>query len=83
MPTYEYRCRACGGRFSAFLPVSERENVTCSCGSREVDILPSWTGGILGGPGRGSPAGEFGSDGDEPGEGCDSCAGASECPVLD
>ncbi len=76
MPTYEYRCRVCGGRFSAFLPVSERENVSCSCGSREVDILPSWTGGILGGPGRSAA-----SFGDEPGEGCSSCAEAPECPV--
>lgn len=40
MPCYDFRCNACGYRFSAMVPMSERKNVTCpECGSYELTQL--------------------------------------------
>lgn len=79
MPTYEYLCRECKARFSLFLPMSKREEALCpKCGSKEVQLIPSWQGGISGGPGNGwktneSPAGVPDASS------CNSCGGDS-CP---
>lgn len=42
MPTYEYRCRACGRTFETFMSINEherqkREGIACPhCGKRDV-----------------------------------------------
>src|SRR3972149_11845896 len=48
MPTYDYRCRACGHRFEAFQSMTEKSLEICpSCGKPEVERLISPGGGLL------------------------------------
>ena len=48
MPTYEYRCTACGGRFEAVQPITSSPLTECNlCGSGPVERLISSGGGLL------------------------------------
>lgn len=48
MPTYDYRCNACGHRFEATQPMSEKPLDICpNCGKPEVERLISPGGGFL------------------------------------
>jgi len=48
MPTYEYRCAACGGRFEASQPITSSPLTECRlCGSTSVERLISSGGGLL------------------------------------
>jgi putative FmdB family regulatory protein len=48
MPTYEYRCNACGFRFEAFQSIKEDPVKTCpTCGKDEVERLISAGAGLL------------------------------------
>lgn len=48
MPTYDYRCRACGHRFEAFQTMTEKPLEICpNCGKPEVERLISPGGGLL------------------------------------
>jgi putative FmdB family regulatory protein len=48
MPTYEYRCTACGGRFEASQPITSSPLTECRlCGSTTVERLISSGGGLL------------------------------------
>ncbi|MGB9662872.1 MAG: FmdB family zinc ribbon protein [Moorellaceae bacterium] len=40
MPTYEFRCRDCGERFSVQLPWQEKDKAVCpSCGGKDLQQL--------------------------------------------
>ncbi len=40
MPTYDFRCRGCGHRFTVRVDIKDRHKVTCpSCGGKEVEQL--------------------------------------------
>jgi len=40
MPSYDYKCNKCGEKFTAFVPISKRDDVKCSeCGSEQVKQL--------------------------------------------
>lgn len=48
MPTYEYRCRACGHAFEAFQKISEAPIDTCpECEAVDVERLISAGGGLV------------------------------------
>ena len=48
MPTYEYRCRACGHEFERFQKISDSPVRTCpSCKKRRVERLISAGGGLV------------------------------------
>lgn len=48
MPTYEYRCRACGHAFEAFQKISEGPIDTCpACKAQDVQRLISAGGGLV------------------------------------
>ncbi|MDX1577167.1 MAG: zinc ribbon domain-containing protein [Gemmatimonadota bacterium] len=48
MPTYEYRCRACGHEFERFQKISDSPVRTCpSCKKRRVERLISSGGGLV------------------------------------
>jgi putative FmdB family regulatory protein len=48
MPTYEYRCRACGHAFEAFQKISEAPIDTCpDCEAVDVQRLISAGGGLV------------------------------------
>lgn len=48
MPTYEYRCRACGHAFEAFQKISESPIDTCpKCEAGDVERLISAGGGLV------------------------------------
>ncbi len=48
MPTYEYRCRACGHAFDRFQKMSDSPVRTCpSCRKRRVERLISSGGGLV------------------------------------
>lgn len=48
MPTYDYRCRACGHRFEAMQSMTEKPLEICpNCGKPEVERLISPGGGLL------------------------------------
>lgn len=72
MPTYEYRCRACGHEFERFQKISDPPLKTCpACGKRRVERLISAGGGLVfKGPGfyatdyrKGGPSGTEGGSG--------------------
>lgn len=72
MPTYEYRCGACGHRFDAFHRISDAPIRACpECGEEAVERLISAGGGLVfkgsgfyatdyrrGGPGDGDAKGD-------------------------
>lgn len=72
MPTYEYRCGACGHRFDAFQKISDAPIRACpECGKEAVERLISGGGGLVfkgsgfyatdyrrGGPGDGDAKGD-------------------------
>jgi len=71
MPTYEYRCRACGHEFEKFQKMSDAPVHTCpTCKSEDVERLISTGGGfVFKGPGfyatdyrKDGPRPELGSD---------------------
>jgi len=42
MPTYEFKCKACGKKFSEVMPMSEREKFRAKCpkcSSRKVEQI--------------------------------------------
>lgn len=48
MPTYEYKCRACGHTFERFQRISDSPVRTCpECRKRKVERLISVGGGIV------------------------------------
>ena len=48
MPTYEYRCTTCGGRFEASQPITADPLTECKlCGSATVERVISSGGGLL------------------------------------
>lgn len=48
MPTYEYKCNACGHEFEAFQSIKDEPLTTCPrCGRDEVQRLISAGGGLL------------------------------------
>jgi len=48
MPTYEYRCGACGHEFERFQKITDDPVRTCpECGEREVERLISPGGGLV------------------------------------
>lgn len=48
MPTYEYKCRACGHEFEEFQPISAKPVRKCpQCGKLAVNRLISTGGGII------------------------------------
>lgn len=48
MPTYEYRCDACGSRFEEFQKMSDDPVETCpECGEDEAERLMSAGGGLV------------------------------------
>lgn len=48
MPTYEYKCSACGEQFEAFQPITADPLTTCNlCGKGPVERLISSGGGLL------------------------------------
>lgn len=48
MPTYEYRCRACGHDFERFQKISDDPVRTCpECGEDEAERLISAGGGLV------------------------------------
>ena len=48
MPTYEYRCRACGHEFERFQKISEPPVRRCpECGKRRVERLIGAGGGLV------------------------------------
>ena len=48
MPTYEYRCRACGHAFEAFQKISDAPIETCpKCEASEAERLISAGGGLV------------------------------------
>ena len=48
MPTYEYKCTTCGGRFEASQPITASSLTECNlCGSATVERLISPGGGLL------------------------------------
>ena len=48
MPTYEYRCRACGHTFERFQKMSDDPVSTCpDCGEEEAERLISSGGGLV------------------------------------
>jgi putative FmdB family regulatory protein len=48
MPTYEYKCSACGHAFERFQKISARPVRTCpECGARRVRRLISSGGGLV------------------------------------
>ena len=48
MPTYEYRCRACGARFERFQKMTADPVSVCpDCGEEEVERLISPGGGLV------------------------------------
>ncbi len=48
MPTYEYRCRACGHDFERFQKISDDPVRTCpDCGEDEAERLISAGGGLV------------------------------------
>ncbi len=48
MPTYEYRCKACGHEFERFQKISDRPVRTCpECKKRRVERLISTGGGVV------------------------------------
>jgi putative FmdB family regulatory protein len=48
MPTYEYKCRACGHAFERFQRISDSPVRTCpECRKRKVERLISVGGGIV------------------------------------
>ena len=64
MPTYEFRCNACGNKFTLMLSISEKENLTCpSCGSPKVEQLFTGCQIKTSGGGCDPPASGFGSRG--------------------
>ena len=52
MPTYEYKCNACGKEFEVFRSITDESLPTCpGCGSKDVVRLISATSFILKGSG--------------------------------
>lgn len=48
MPTYEYRCEACGSRFERFQKMSDEPVETCpECGEPEAERLMSAGAGLV------------------------------------
>jgi len=48
MPTYEYKCGACGHAFERFQKISDSPVRTCpECGKRKVERLISVGGGLV------------------------------------
>lgn len=48
MPTYEYRCRACGHRFERFQKITAKPVKECpECGEKEAERLISPGAGIV------------------------------------
>ncbi|HEX9751680.1 MAG TPA: zinc ribbon domain-containing protein [candidate division Zixibacteria bacterium] len=48
MPTYEYRCRACGHEFEAVQPITDEPVRLCpQCGKEQVERLISPGAGLL------------------------------------
>jgi len=48
MPTYEYRCKACGSRFEEFQKMSDDPVETCpECGEPEAERLMSAGAGLV------------------------------------
>jgi len=48
MPTYEYKCNACGHEFEAFQSIKDDPLTTCPrCGKEKVQRLISAGGGLL------------------------------------
>ena len=48
MPTYEYKCNACGHEFEAFQSIKDDPLTTCPrCGKDEVQRLISPGGGLI------------------------------------
>lgn len=39
MPTYEYKCSACGAAVTRFVKMSERADQTCECGQKLVQQI--------------------------------------------
>ncbi|MCX7717917.1 MAG: hypothetical protein N2111_05885 [Candidatus Sumerlaeaceae bacterium] len=72
MPTYEYECEACGGRFEYFQWISEEPRVTCeACGGGLKRLLSAGTGLIFKGSGfyiTDYKGGKPSKDGDSKGE---------------
>ncbi len=56
MPTYDFECKACNHRFSAFLAIKDKDQAACPvCGSNQVAQL--FTGFMFskGGSGESAP----------------------------
>ena len=87
MPTYEYRCAACGHAFERFQKISDDPVRTCpECGEDEAERLISSGGGLVfrgsgfyatdyreSGPGKGKRGGE----GEDAGGGSDGSSGGA------
>jgi putative FmdB family regulatory protein len=79
MPTYDYKCDACGDRFERFQKMSDGPVTECpACGGR-VRRLISFSGGIIM-HGSGTGKKECGCDrSDQCGGMPGSCGGAASC----
>jgi putative FmdB family regulatory protein len=48
MPTYDFRCEACGHRFERFLPITAEDPKSCPvCGGGPIKRLPSSGAGVI------------------------------------
>jgi putative FmdB family regulatory protein len=52
MPTYDYKCSACGHTFEAFQPITDKPLEKCpKCGKKVKRLIGSGAGIIFKGPG--------------------------------
>jgi putative FmdB family regulatory protein len=85
MPTYEFRCEACGNRFELFLPITASNPESCpECGSGPIKRLPSTGIGVIF-KGSGFYATDYRSESYKKAEkrerDCAECKSAESCPA--
>lgn len=86
MPTYEFRCLACGHRFERFLAITAEDPSCCPVCGGAIRRLPSPGAGLIF-RGSGFHATDYRSksyrDAEKRELGCPECGSAESCPVKD